>query len=104
MPVLAINQPFESAEPGITVDIDRAAPLARGRHRYQLVVTDDSGNLSEPTTIVVIVADQTRPTAVLDGPEIVNIGAEFRLDGRRSFDIGGTVRSWTFMYLGPAPE
>jgi hypothetical protein len=47
------------------------------------------------------VADQTRPTAVLNAPDVVNIGAEFRLDGRRSFDIGGDVKSWTFTYLGP---
>lgn len=101
MPRLDINVPFESAEPAITVEIDRQAPLPRGRHRYQLVVTDDSGNASEPVSVIVIVADQTRPTAVLDAPDIVNIGAEFRLDGRRSFDVGGQVRSWTFMYLGP---
>ena len=101
MPILQVNTPFESAEPTITVEIDRNTPLTRGRHRYQLIVTDDSGNASEPVSVIVIVADQTRPTAVLDGPEVVNIGTEFRLDGRRSFDIGGQVRAWTFTYLGP---
>jgi hypothetical protein len=101
MPILKVNTPFESADPAITVEIDRAAPLGRGRHRYQLSVTDDSGNISEPVTVIVIVADQTRPTAVLNAPDVVNIGAEFRLDGRRSFDIGGDVKSWTFTYLGP---
>ena len=101
MPKLDVNVPFETTEPTVKVEVDPQAPLPRGRHRYQLVVTDDSGNESEAVSVIVIVADQTRPTAVLAAPDVVNVGTTFVLDGRRSFDVGGQIRSWTFMYLGP---
>jgi hypothetical protein len=98
---LDINVPFETDQPLVAVEVDPQTPLSLGRHAYQLVVTDDSGNESEPTTIVVIVADRTRPTAVLDGPDVVNLGGNFELSGRRSFDIGGAIKSYRFTYLGP---
>ncbi len=102
MPRLDINVPFETDQAVIAVEVDPNAPLATGRHRYELVVTDDSGNTSEPAAIVVIVADRERPTAVLDGPDVVNFGRSFELSGRRSFDIGGVIKSYRFTYLGPA--
>jgi len=102
MPRFEINIPIESDQPNVAVEVDPQAPLATGKHRYELVVTDDSGNVSEPTSIIVIVADRERPTAVLDGPEVVNFGKSFELSGKRSFDIGGVVKLWRFTYLGPA--
>ncbi len=102
MPRFEINVPIESDQSNVTVEVDPAAPLVTGRHRFELVVTDDSGNPSEPTAIVVIVADRERPTAVLDGPEVVNFGTSFELSGKRSFDIGGTIRLFRFTYLGPS--
>ena len=96
-----VNVPIETAEPNVTVDVTPNAPLLPGRHRFELVVTDDSGNASEAAFLVVIVADRERPTAVLDGPEVVDFGRSFELTGRRSFDIGGTIRSYRFTYLGP---
>jgi hypothetical protein len=102
MPRFDINVPVETDQPNVMVEVDQANPLRTGRHRFELVVTDDSGNASEPATVVVIVADRERPTAVLDGPDVVNFGQSFELSGKRSFDIGGTVRSFRFTYLGPA--
>jgi hypothetical protein len=102
MPRFDINVPIETDQPNITVEVDRAAPLVTGRHRFELVVTDDSGNESESTAILVIVADRERPTAVLDGPDVVNFGASFELSGRRSFDIGGTIKVYRFTYVGPS--
>jgi len=55
MPRLEINTPFETDQPRITVEVDANAPLARGRHNYQLEVVDDSGNVSAPDRVVVIV-------------------------------------------------
>jgi hypothetical protein len=101
MPRFEINVPIETDQPNVVVEVDRTAPLVTGRHTFQLVVTDDSGNESEPTSIIVIVADRERPTAVLDGPDVVNFGASFELSGRRSFDIGGTIKVYRFTYLGP---
>jgi len=46
MPRFDINVPIETDQPNVTVEVDRAAPLVTGRHRFELVVTDDSGNES----------------------------------------------------------
>lgn len=101
MPKLEVNVPVESAQPTIVVELDPQKPLPRGRHRFQLEVVDDSGNLSEPDVMEVIVADRTRPTAVLNGPSIVDIGKPFEITGVKSFDIGGVIKTYRFTYLGP---
>lgn len=101
MPRFDVNVPVETDQSNVMVEVDLSNPLRTGRHRFELVVTDDSGNASEPATIVVIVADRERPTAVLDGPDVVNFGKSFELSGKRSFDIGGTVKLFRFTYLGP---
>ncbi len=101
MAQLEINVPFETDQSTIKVEVDPRKPLSRGRQVYQLQVVDDSGNVSEATTLIVIVADQERPTAILQGPQIVNVGASFELTGAKSFDIGGEIKSYRFTYLGP---
>jgi hypothetical protein len=101
MPRLDINTPFETDQAVITVEIDPAKPLPRGRQIYELVVVDDSGNVSAPDRIIVIVADRERPTAVLQGPSIADIGKAFDLNGTKSFDIGGSIKVYRFTYLGP---
>lgn len=101
MPRFDINVPIETDQSNVTVEVDQANPLRTGRHKFELVVTDDSGNLSEPATLVVIVADRERPTAVLDGPDVVNFSRSFELSGKRSFDIGGVIKVFRFTYLGP---
>lgn len=103
MPKFTVNVPVETSAPNVVVDVNPQSPLAAGRHRFSLVVVDDSGNESAPDTIDVIVADRDRPTAVLLGPEIASVGKEFALNGARSFDTGGgTIKIWRFTYLGPA--
>ncbi|HNB25402.1 MAG TPA: hypothetical protein PLR41_00445 [Alphaproteobacteria bacterium] len=102
MPRFDVNVPVQSDQPTITVEVDATHPLPPGRHRYQLAVTDDSGNVSAPDTVVVIVADRQRPTAVLEGPAVVDFGKGFVLSGQKSFDIGGRIVSYTFTYLGPS--
>jgi hypothetical protein len=101
MPRLDINVPFETDQPTLVVDVDLQAPLARGRHRFQLEVVDDSGNVSLPDVLQVIVADRERPTAVAQGPQIVDLGQSFELSGAKSFDIGGQITTYRFTYLGP---
>lgn len=97
-----INVPVTTDQPTVTVDVDAARPLAPGRHQYQLEVADDSGNVSAPDRVIVIVADTQRPTAVLEGPRVVDFGKGFVLSGQRSLDLGGSVVRYTFTYLGPA--
>lgn len=103
MAKFTVNVPVETAAPTVVVDASPDAPLPAGRHRFSLVVVDDSGNESTPDTVDVIVADRDRPTAVLQGPAIAAVGKEFTLSGARSFDTGGgTIKTWRFTYLGPA--
>ncbi len=81
------GQPVVTAEPTVQVTVSPTAPLAPGRHRFQLVVVDDSGNQSEPSVAEVIVIDDKKPTAVIDAPRTVSFGASFSLSGSRSTDL-----------------
>ena len=87
MPEFRPGQSVETDAPDVEVTVLPNAPLPAGRHRFQLVVVDDSGNRSEPSTTEVIVRDTTKPTAVLDAPREVDLGRSFQLSGRRSSDI-----------------
>jgi hypothetical protein len=99
MPQFVTNQPIETTEPEVEVTVNPQAPLPVGRHRFQLVVVDDSGNVSEPDVVEVIVKDTSRPTAVLQAPREVNFGQSFPLSGRQSSDIGGRIvrYRWTLL-------
>jgi hypothetical protein len=87
MPEFRTGEPIETVEPEIEVTATPARPLPVGRNRFQLVVVDDSGNVSAPATVEVIVRDTTNPTAVLDAPREIEFGRSFQLSGRRSSDI-----------------
>ncbi len=103
MAKFTVNVPVETNTPNVVVDADPQATLPPGRHRFSLVVVDDSGNESAPDTVDVIVADRDRPTAVLQGPDVASAGKPFTLSGARSFDTGGgIIKTWRFTYLGLA--
>ncbi len=99
MPQFVANQTIETPESEIEVTVNPQAPLPVGRHRFQLVVVDDSGNVSEPDVVEVIVKDASKPTAVLQAPREVNFGQSFQLTGKQSFDIGGRIvrYRWTLL-------
>jgi len=103
MAEFAVNTPIQTKESAIEVTISEKQPLAIGRHRFQLIVTDDSGNKSKADVVEVIVADTEAPTAVLAAPRAVPVGKSFELNGEKSFDIGGgQVIVYEWSYLGPA--
>ena len=103
MAVFVINTDIKTETPTIEVTLNPDRPLPLGRHRFRLVVVDDSNNSSRPDEVEVIVADQGAPTAVLGVPRIVAFGTSFNLDGTRSFDVGGgRIASYTWTYLGPS--
>ena len=102
MATFIINQDVTTDTPTVEVTIDPNNPLSAGRHRFRLIVVDDSGNASAGDEVTVIIADIENPTAVLNAPSIVGTGKSFNLDGSKSFDQGGgKVTKFIFTYLGP---
>ena len=57
MPEFRAGQPVVTNTPDVEVTVAANAPLPAGRHRFQLVVEDDSGNSSDPSITEVIVRD-----------------------------------------------
>lgn len=95
------GEPITTEEPAIEVTVNAEQPLlAPGRHSFQLIVSDDAGNLSLPDVVEVIVRDTVRPTAVLEAPKQVQPGQSFFLSGKRSSDVapGRVVKyEWTLL-------
>ncbi len=78
----------ETVDPIIEVTITPDRPLSVGRHRFQLVVVDNSNNESEPDTIEVIILDTTKPTAVINSvPRQPEFGQSFQLSAKGSRDL-----------------
>jgi hypothetical protein len=103
------DREVKSDEPILEVLVDRTNSLRVGKHSFQLVVTDDSGNDSAPAVVTVIVLDRDRPTAVIDvinaagsivpPPVQLGFGEKFVLSGERSSDVGGSPKMWTWSLL-----
>jgi hypothetical protein len=96
--------PIKTEDTTLTIQMP-GEKLKIGSHIFQLQVADDSGNVSAPARVRVIVVDSQAPTAVLvacneegrvlEGNRIA-FGIGFMLDGRRSVDIGGSIVSYTW--------
>ncbi len=103
MAVFVINTDIKTDTPTIEVTVSPDRPLALGRHKFRLIVLDDSGNKSAPDDVEVLIADQSAPTAVLNAPKVAAFGNSFNLDGTKSFDAGGgKVVTYVWTYLGPS--
>jgi hypothetical protein len=89
MPIFKLNDPQTTSTPTIDVTPGRGSALTIGPHVFSLVVTDDSGNTSQPMLFTVVVKDDKAPTAVLTAPPTVPTGQSFTLDGSQSSDVGG---------------
>ena len=108
MAQFTLNQTVAQADAVVTVETSRANPFPIGANRFQLVVVDDDGNLSDPTFIDVIVQDPKIPTAVLDvvnsdgkrvDPTVMQ-GANFILSGARSTDVDpGKIVEYRFTLI-----
>ncbi len=100
-----INEPVETNDPQVTVEVSLNEPLSVGKHVFQLVVVDDAGNESIPVTAEVIVRDTQRPRAVITAPESVAYGQSFKLDGSQSSDVPpGRIVKYTWTMLGQTNE
>ena len=87
MAQFVIGTPVETPDSAVEVTVSPDLPLAVGKHVFQLVVEDDSGNQSIPATVEVVVRDSQAPTAIITAPTQVEFGQSFRLDGSKSSDI-----------------
>lgn len=98
---LVVNQAISAAAPDSLLSItdNDQNPLSTGVYEFQLVVTDDSGNNSNPTTVRIVIADDKAPTAVIDAPDRVGFAKDFALSGKRSVDVGGKLNKfvWTLI-------
>jgi len=102
MAQFVINTDVITTVPSVEVTLTSDSPLPLGKHRFQLIVIDDSGNKSVADEVQILVADQQNPTAVLSAPTVVAFGASIPLDGSKSFDVGGgKVVKYVWTYVGP---
>lgn len=99
--------PIKTPDATLTVQMPREK-LAVGRHTFQLQVIDDSGNVSVPAQVMLVVVDTQAPTAVLvvtdeNGRALpdnrISYGVNFILNGSKSVDIGGKITTyvWTLV-------
>ncbi|NCP65683.1 MAG: hypothetical protein GW763_12840 [Paraglaciecola sp.] len=96
---LGVNQAITSSDDILQITHNEAGALRPGVYEFQLVVTDDSGNVSAPTVSRVVVVDDKRPTAVLDAPTTVGFADDITLSAKRSVDIGGKITSYEWTLL-----
>jgi hypothetical protein len=108
--VPGVDTSVQSEEPSLDVQASAARSLAAGRHVFQLVVTDNAGNVSNPAQIAIVVKERSKPTAeidfvrddgtrVYDDAIVVPFGKPFRLTGERSSDASGSVKTWRWTLL-----
>jgi hypothetical protein len=100
---IPLNEVFQFSQPLLLVPQSTTNPLAIGDHRFQLRVTDDSGNVSAPAIRIVRVFDNIPPTAVLDCPGPVTAGAAIVLRGQRSLDLDSAIVRYAWTRPGNAP-
>ena len=95
---IPVNQQIQVNTSTLVWPVSASTPLAIGKHRFRLVVTDDSGNQSQPAEVQLFVLDTQKPTAVLQAPNQSTPSASIVLNGSSSVDTGGGVISqwrWT---------
>jgi hypothetical protein len=101
MATFKANQPVETTDPTVNVDLTEATGLPAGKYRFQLVVTDSDGIASDPVVAEVTVRDLRKPTAKLTVPTSpVDFGQSIKLDGTGSTSprAGRTLKyRWTLL-------
>lgn len=100
-PDLQVNQPIEGKanDPTLVIIVDAAKPLTTGTYVFQLQVVDDAKNVSQPTTVNIVVADDKAPNAVITAPARVSFGDGFTLSGKSSFDVGGRIDGYIWSLI-----
>ena len=97
MSTFRVGTPIETKEPTVQVTVNADNMLGVGKHVFRLVVVDDSGNVSKPSDVSVVVLDDQAPTAILKAPSRVSAGQSFMLDGSASTDLPpGKIVTYTW--------
>ncbi|HRI13139.1 MAG TPA: hypothetical protein PLX89_09040 [Verrucomicrobiota bacterium] len=87
MSTLVPNLPVETAQPQLVIN---SRELGFGFFRVELVVRDDSGNVSaNPASAEIFISRGDEAIAVLRSPPIALLGQAFPLYGAESFTKGG---------------
>lgn len=88
---------IETTDPTLSITMPEEK-LKVGSHIFQLEVKDDSGNVSTPAKVRLVVLDTQAPTAVLTVHDeqgrllednSIAFGQSFILNGKKSVDVGG---------------
>ncbi len=96
--------PIKTTDATLTITMPNEK-LKVGSHTFRLKVEDDSGNVSAPAKVLLIVLDSQAPTAVLTVSDdqgrplddnSIPFGRGFILNGKNSVDIGGRIVSFTW--------
>lgn len=87
MAEFVVGKAISTKESSIEVTVDPQKPIPSGKHIFTLTVKDDSGNVSKPATVQVIIRDSKLPTAVITAPLQVEYGQSFSLVGEESSDV-----------------
>lgn len=98
------NEPITTDDAILEIVMD-GGELPVGPHIFQLIITDENGNRSQPVQAQVIILDRQAPTAVLDvlPSSEVDFGGPFTLSAERSVGIrqGEKVTyEWTLLRRG----
>ena len=101
--------PIKTTDATLTIQMPNEK-LDVGSHTFELQVTDDSGNVSAPARVMLVVLDTQAPTAVLtvsdeEGRPLANntlsFGRGFILNGKKSVDVGGgNIVSFNWSLVG----
>jgi len=100
MATFVVGTPVTTTTPTVDVTVDPTHPLPSGTHVFQLVVVDDQGTASAPTTVQVVIKDRVIPTAVIRAPASVINGQAFTLDGSASSEVPpGKIVQWVWTLM-----
>ncbi|MFT3996275.1 MAG: PKD domain-containing protein [Asticcacaulis sp.] len=99
--IVAYRWQINGGTPQVSADPIRVQPaLPMGRYTVSLSVDDDSGARSAAATAVFVVADQTAPVAVIQGPIMAQVGTPVEFSAQASSDVGGRLREYRWQIGG----
>ena len=101
MPPIKSGDTITTTVPRLDITPTRDAPMPIGTYTFELVVEDDKGLKSPPVTLKVEVR-KTLPDAVIRGPEKVEVGSTFALDGTGSTAVAPSKLARFHWRLVPA--